>query len=58
MYEFRQMHDETYLLHGLEIGRETTVATENFLVYNSSNWETIEAIGEGLPQLDIVATFA
>jgi len=31
---------------------------ENFLVNQGSNGETVEAVGENLPQLDGVATLA
>ena len=31
---------------------------ENFLVDDSSNWQAVEAVGEGFPQLDVVAALA
>ncbi len=31
---------------------------ENLLVDDSSNGKTVEAVGEGLPELDVVATLA
>lgn len=31
---------------------------ENLLVNDGSNWQAVEAVGEGLPQLDVVATLA
>ena len=31
---------------------------ENLLVDDSSNWQAVEAVGEGLPQLDVVAALA
>lgn len=31
---------------------------EDLLVNDSSNGETIEAVGEGLPELDVVSTLA
>lgn len=30
--------------------------TENLIVYESCDWQTVEAISKGLPQLDIVPT--
>lgn len=51
-------HNPADLLHGVEIWRETTVHGENLLVNDGSNWQAVEAVGEGLPQLDVVATLA
>ena len=31
---------------------------ENLLVNDGSNWQAIEAIGEGLPKLDVVSSLA
>ena len=31
---------------------------ENLLVNDSSNWQAVKAVGEGLPQLDVVAALA
>lgn len=31
---------------------------ENLLVNDSSNWQAVEAVGEGLPQLDVVTALA
>lgn len=51
-------HDATDLLHRVQVGAETTVHGENLLVDDSGNGKTVEAIGEGLPELDVVATLA
>lgn len=37
---------------------ETAVHGENLLVNNRSNGKTVEAIGKGLPQLDVITSFA
>jgi len=34
------------------------VHAENFLIYNSSNRQAVEAIGESFPKLDVIAAFA
>lgn len=34
------------------------MATEDFLINNSSYWQAIEAVRKGLPQLYIVTAFA
>ena len=51
-------HDTTDLLHGIKIRAQSTVHGKNLLVDNSGDGKTIEAVGEGLPQLDVVATLA
>jgi hypothetical protein len=51
-------HDTADLLHGVEVRRETTVHGEDLLVNDGSDWETVEAVGEGLPELDVVSTLA
>lgn len=56
--DVRRPHNATDLLHGLQVGRETTVHAENLLVDNSSDWQAVEAISEGLPELDVVTPFA
>jgi hypothetical protein len=37
---------------------ETTVHREDLLVDDGGNRKTVEAIGKGLPELDVVASFA
>ena len=51
-------HDAPDLFHRVQIGTETTVHGENLLVNDGSNWQAIEAIGEGLPKLDVVSSLA
>ena len=50
-------HDAPNLLHALEIGTETTVHCEDFLVDNGSDGQAVKAVRERLPQLDIVPSF-
>jgi len=51
-------HYATNLLHRLKIGTETAVAAENLLVDDGCNGETVEAVGERLPELDVVPPLA
>jgi len=51
-------HDATDLLHGGQIGTEAAVAAENLLIDNGRHRQAVEAVREGLPQLDAVATLA
>jgi hypothetical protein len=46
------------LLHRVQVRAETTVHGENLLVDDGSDRETVEAVGKGLPQLDVVPPFA
>ena len=34
------------------------MAAEDLLVYDGGHGQAVEAVGEGLPQLDVVAAFA
>ena len=49
-------HDPSDLLHALEIRTQTSVATEDLLVHNGGDWETVETVGEGFPQFDVVSS--
>jgi hypothetical protein len=65
-------HNSSNLLHALQVWaldisnstasksttHQTTVHGEDLLVNDSSDWQTVEAVGKGLPQLDVVTTFA
>lgn len=51
-------HDTADLLHGVQIRAETTVHGEDLLVDDSGDGKAVEAVGEGLPQLDVVTTLA
>ena len=46
------------MLHRVEVRAEATVHGKNLLVDDSGDRKAVEAIGECLPQLDIVATLA
>ena len=50
-------HDPSDLLHALQVGAEAAVAAEDLLVHNSSNWEAVETVREGFPQLDVISSF-
>lgn len=51
-------HHTSDLLHGVEVGAQTAVHSENLLVDDGSNWQTVEAVRERLPQLDVVPPLA
>ena len=51
-------HNLADLLHVAEVGRETTVHAEDFLVDERRNGQAVEAVSESLPQLDVVASLA
>ena len=51
-------HDTLNLLEGAELGAETTVHAEDLLVDDGGDGQAVEAVGEGLPQLDVVAALA
>ena len=48
----------TNLLHVLEIGGKATVAAEDLLINDCSDWEAVEAVCKGLPELDVEAALA
>jgi hypothetical protein len=51
-------HDTADLLHGVQIGAQTTVHGEDLLVNDGCDGEAVEAVSEGLPELDVVASLA
>ena len=51
-------HDPSDLLHALEIRTETSMTTEDLLVHNGCDGQTVEAVSEGFPQFDVVASLA
>ena len=51
-------HDAADLLHRVQIGAQAAVHGEDLLVNDSRNGQAVEAVGECLPQLDVVATLA
>jgi hypothetical protein len=46
------------LLHGVQVRAETTVHCEDLLIDDSGNGQAIEAVGEGLPELNVVSALA
>jgi len=56
--DVRWSHNAADLLHGVEIGAQTTVHSEDLLVDDRSDRKAVEAVGECLPQLDVVAPLA
>jgi hypothetical protein len=51
-------HDTADLLHGVQIGAEATVHGENLLIDDGGDGEAVEAVCEGLPELDVVPSLA
>ena len=51
-------HHSANLLHGVQIGAQATVHREDLFVDDGGNGEAIEAVGKGLPQLDVVPPLA
>lgn len=51
-------HDTPNLLHGVEIRAQTAVHGEDLLVDDGGDGQAVEAVGERLPQLDVVSSFA
>ena len=51
-------HDAADLLHRVQIRAQTTVHGENLLVDDSGDGKAVEAVGEGLPELDVVPALA
>jgi hypothetical protein len=46
------------LVEGADLGAEAAVHAQNLLVDEGHNRQTVEALGEGLPQLDAKSSFA
>lgn len=51
-------HDAADLLHRVQIRAETTVHGENLLIDDGGDGQAVEAVGKGLPQLDVVPALA
>ena len=51
-------HDTADLLHGVQIGAEAAVHGEDLLVDDGGNGEAVEAVGESLPELNVVPPLA
>lgn len=51
-------HDPTDLLHRVEVGAQATVHGEDLLIDDGRNRQAVEAVGESLPQFDVVSALA
>lgn len=51
-------HNSSDLLHVAELGGEPAVHAEDLLVDDGSHGKAVEAVREGLPQLDVVPSLA
>jgi hypothetical protein len=51
-------HNPADLLHRVQVGAETSVHGENLLVNDGRDGKAVEAVGESLPQLDVVTALA
>lgn len=51
-------HDPADLLHRVQVWAQTTVHREDLLIDDCGNWQAVEAVGESLPQFDVVSSFA
>jgi hypothetical protein len=51
-------HDSPDLLHGVQVRAQAAVHGEDLLIDDSSNGQAVEAVGESLPQLDVVSSLA
>ena len=51
-------HDSPDLLHGVEVRAQAAVHGEDLLVDDGSDGQAVEAVGEGLPKLDVVSPLA
>ena len=54
----RGSHHPPDLLHGVEVRAQTTVHGEDLLIDDGGDGQTVEAVGERLPQLDVVSPLA
>lgn len=50
--------DPANLFHGMQVGTESSVTTKDLLVHDRRHWQAVEAVGESLPQFDVVPSFA
>ena len=51
-------HDAPNLLHRVEIGAQAAVHGEDLLINDGGDGQAVEAVGESLPKLDVVASLA
>lgn len=46
------------LVDVLKIGTQSAVHANDFFINDSTDWKTVETIGECLPEFDVVSAFA
>lgn len=51
-------HDSADLLHRVEVRAQASVHGEDLLVDDGGNGKAVEAVGERLPELDVITTLA
>ena len=51
-------HNTSDLLHRVEIGAQAAVHGEDLLINDGGDGQAVEAVGESLPKLDVVASLA
>lgn len=51
-------HNTSDLLHRVEVRAQATMHGEDLLVDDGGNGQAVEAVGEGLPQLDVIPSLA
>jgi hypothetical protein len=51
-------HDSPDLLHGVQVRAQASVHGEDLLIDDGSDGQAVEAVGESLPQLDVVSSLA
>jgi hypothetical protein len=56
--DVRGTHDALDLFHILQLWAKPAVHAEDLFVYDGRNWQAVEAVSEGLPQLNIVPPLA
>ena len=54
----RRPHHAPDLLHGVQVRAQPTVHCEDLLIDDRRDRQAVEAVGEGLPQLDVVTSLA
>jgi len=51
-------HNTSDLLHRVEVGAQATVHGEDLLINDGGDGQAVEAVGESLPKLDVIASLA
>jgi hypothetical protein len=58
VWDISRSHDALDLLERAKLRAQASMHAKDLLVDDGSNWQAIEAVSEGLPQLDVVAALA